>query len=38
MATAPNPIQTDLIQIDLAPKRPVSKPDWLKARAPVGDN
>jgi lipoic acid synthetase len=38
MATAPNPIQTDLIQIDLSPKRPVSKPDWLKARAPVGDN
>src|SRR5277367_4887910 len=38
MATAPNPVQTDLIQIDLSPKRPVSKPDWLKARAPVGDN
>jgi len=38
MATVPNPIQTDLIQIDLSPKRPVSKPDWLKARAPVGDN
>src|SRR5271154_3734606 len=38
MATAPNPVQTDLIQIDLTPKRPVSKPDWLKARAPVGDN
>jgi lipoyl synthase len=33
MATAP-----ELVQIDLAPKRPVSKPDWLKARAPVGDN
>jgi lipoic acid synthetase len=28
----------ELVQIDLAPKRPVSKPDWLKARAPVGDN
>ena len=38
MATASHPVQTDLIQIDLAPKRPVSKPDWLKARAPVGDN
>ena len=38
MATAPNPGSTDLIQIDLSPKRPVSKPDWLKARAPVGDN
>ncbi|MBT9332097.1 lipoyl synthase [Paracidobacterium acidisoli] len=33
MATA-----AELVQIDLAPKRPVSKPDWLKARAPVGDN
>jgi lipoic acid synthetase len=38
MATASHPVQTDLIQIDLSPKRPVSKPDWLKARAPVGDN
>ncbi len=28
----------DLIQIDLAPRKPVSKPEWLKARAPVGDN
>jgi lipoic acid synthetase len=27
-----------LIQIDLAPPRPKSKPDWLKARAPMGDN
>jgi lipoic acid synthetase len=27
-----------LIQIDLAPSRPKSKPDWLKARAPMGDN
>ena len=33
MATA-----AELIQIDLAPKRPVSKPEWLKARAPVGEN
>ena len=24
-----------LVQIDLAPKRPVSKPEWLKARAPI---
>ena len=38
MATAPNLAETDLIQIDLSPKRPVSKPDWLKARAPVGEN
>jgi lipoyl synthase len=28
----------DLIQIDLAPRKPAPKPDWLKARAPVGDN
>lgn len=33
MATSP-----DLIQIDLAPRRPVSKPEWLRARAPVGEN
>src|ERR1700757_5415684 len=32
MATA------ELIQIDLSPKCPVSKPEWLKARAPVGEN
>src|SRR6201984_1883261 len=28
----------DLIQIDLAPRKPAPTPDWLKARAPVGDN
>ncbi|HEY0564828.1 MAG TPA: lipoyl synthase [Terriglobales bacterium] len=28
----------DLIQIDLAPKKHVPKPEWLKARAPVGEN
>ncbi len=28
----------ELVQINLAPRKPVSKPDWLKARAPVGDN
>ncbi|HTZ90256.1 MAG TPA: lipoyl synthase [Alloacidobacterium sp.] len=33
MATAP-----DLIQIDLAPRTPAPKPDWLRARAPIGDN
>lgn len=33
MATA-----AELIQIDLAPRKPMPKPDWLKARAPVGDN
>ena len=33
MATAP-----ELIQIEVGPRRPASKPDWLKARAPIGDN
>src|ERR1700761_130509 len=33
MATA-----AELIQIDLAPRKPAPKPEWLKARAPVGDN
>lgn len=28
----------DLVQIDLAPKRPQKKPEWLKARAPMGEN
>src|ERR1700760_3721575 len=28
----------ELVQIDLAPRRPQSKPEWLKARAPLGDN
>lgn len=27
-----------LIQIDLAPRLPKAKPEWLKARAPMGDN
>jgi lipoyl synthase len=27
-----------LVQIDLAPKRPVRKPEWLKARAPMGEH
>ncbi len=36
MATA---AQTpELIQIDLAPRKPVAKPEWLKARAPSGEN
>ncbi len=35
MATlAPSP---ELVQIDLAPRRPAPKPDWLKARAPMGE-
>ncbi|MGC2400672.1 MAG: lipoyl synthase [Acidobacteriaceae bacterium] len=28
----------DLVQIDRSPRVPVSKPAWLKARAPVGEN
>src|SRR5579875_1688041 len=28
----------DLVQIDLAPRRPVAKPEWLRARAPMGEN
>ena len=31
-------VQADtLVQIDLAPRKPVAKPDWLKARAPMGE-
>src|SRR5687768_1993118 len=30
-------VAQELVQIDLAPKRPVKKPEWLKARAPMGD-
>ena len=26
-----------LIQIDLTPRKPIAKPAWLKARAPVGE-
>jgi lipoic acid synthetase len=33
MATA-----VELVQIDLAPRKPAPKPEWLKARAPLGDN
>ncbi|HEX7289348.1 MAG TPA: lipoyl synthase [Candidatus Angelobacter sp.] len=28
----------ELVQIDLMPRRPKPKPEWLKARAPLGDN
>jgi lipoic acid synthetase len=28
----------ELVQIDLSPRRPKPKPEWLKARAPLGDN
>src|SRR5262245_205151 len=27
----------ELVQIDLAPRRPQRKPEWLKARAPMGE-
>jgi lipoyl synthase len=27
----------ELVQIDLAPRKPAAKPAWLKARAPMGD-
>ena len=33
---APSVDDTGLIQIDLAPRRPKPKPEWLKAKAPVG--
>ena len=33
MASAP-----ELIQIDVSPRRPAPKPEWLKARAPMGVN
>ena len=29
---------SQLVQIDLAPRLPKPKPEWLKARAPMGDN
>jgi lipoic acid synthetase len=29
---------SQLVQIDLSPRRPLRKPEWLKARAPVGEN
>jgi len=35
MATSPI---DSLVQIDLAPKRPQPKPEWLRARAPMGEN
>ena len=28
----------ELVQIDLSPRRPLAKPEWLRARAPVGEN
>jgi lipoic acid synthetase len=42
MATSPagldsGPIQIDLVQIDVAPRKPAPKPAWLKAKAPMGE-
>ena len=31
-------MSTNLVQIDTAPRRPGPKPEWLKARAPMGEN
>ena len=31
-------MSTTLVQIDTAPRRPGPKPEWLKARAPMGEN
>jgi lipoic acid synthetase len=30
-------VGSELVQIDLAPRRPVRKPEWLKAKAPGGE-
>ena len=38
MAASPSFAASDLVQIDLAPRRPLPKPEWLRARAPVGEN
>jgi lipoic acid synthetase len=37
-AANPNVPGEALVQIDLGPRRPLPKPEWLRARAPVGDN
>ena len=38
MATAPQIDQSQLIQIDMVPRKPAPKPEWLKARAPMGES
>src|SRR3978361_823592 len=30
-------LSPELVQIDLSPRRPAKKPDWLKAKAPMGE-
>jgi len=37
MATSPTAVTSDLIQIDLTPRKPAKKPEWLKAKAPMGE-
>jgi len=37
MATSPAGLDSGLIQIDLAPRKPAPKPAWLKAKAPMGE-
>ena len=36
-AAATGFVSRDLVQIDLAPRKPAPKPAWLKARAPMGE-
>jgi lipoic acid synthetase len=38
MAASSPLVQSDLIQIDLVPRRALPKPEWLRARAPMGEN
>jgi lipoic acid synthetase len=33
----PHVLGESLVQIDLSPRKPVAKPEWLKARAPMGE-
>ena len=35
--TPPAATLAELVQIDLEPRKPVPKPEWLKARAPMGE-
>ena len=38
MATLATHATPGLTQIDLSPRKPAPKPEWLKARAPSGEN
>ena len=35
--TPPALVESELVQIDLAPRKPARKPEWLKAKAPGGE-